>query len=473
MLFTDQVKPGSRWGLPISFAGHLLAFTFLLAVPALRLPRPSETPSEFRQKFEGHEDKIVYYRFRKELPAVSPAAPRPREERPLIAEHKAAQEIVSAPPKAPKALLMVYTPAPRIAPTPAEAPNLIAIRLPPKGFAAPAANPAAPAERKIDVADAPQLAGALAPSVELSAPRLPPKAFTAPSLKPGEPAEQAITAAEAPQLRAAGRIGAIGLNAPALPGKGIEVAAAAPEVGANLAIVGLNPIDKLSALPTASSPGAFSAGPVVRKEGSTSDGSGRGIPAPDLFVRGTPAKKPDLYAMAHAAPTSETTLRAALGKGEPVAAPPSEPPPAGATRVSSAPDPRFNGREVFMMAIQMPQITSYSGSWLMWYAAHTAQEAAMAPIAPPIAHRKVDPKYIASAVSDRIEGRVMLGCVIDTDGRVSGVELLRGIDERLNTSAKDALSKWEFFPATRNGAPVAVDVVVEIPFRLEPVIKPR
>ena len=473
MLFTEQVKPGSRWGLPLSFGGHLLAFTFLLAVPALRLPRPSETPSEFRQKFEGHEDKIIYYRFRKELPAVTPVAPKPREQRPLIAEHKAAQEIVSAPPKAPKALQMVYTPAPQIAPKAIEAPNVIAVKLPPKGFAAPAVNPAAPAERKINVADAPQLAGALAPSVDLNAPKLPPKAFTAPSLKPGDPVEHAIYAGDAPQLKAAGRVGAIGLNAPALPGKGIEVAAAAPEVGANIAIVGLNPIDKLSALPAASSPAAFSAGPVVRKEGATSEGAGTGVSVPDLFVRGAPAKKPDLYAMAHAAPTSETTLRAALGKGEPISAPSSDPAPGGATRVSSAPDPRFNGREIFMMAIQMPQITSYSGSWLMWYAAHTAQEAAAAPIAPPVAHRKVDPKYIASAVSDRIEGRVTLGCVIDTDGHVSGVELLRGIDDRLNASAKDALSKWEFFPATRNGSPVAVDVVVEIPFRLEPVIKPR
>jgi hypothetical protein len=46
--------------------------------------------------------------------------------------------------------------------------------------------------------------------------------------------------------------------------------------------------------------------------------------------------------------------------------------------------------------------------------------------------------------------------------------LLRGIDGRLNQSAEEALGKWEFYPATRNGQPVDVDVVVEIPFRLEP-----
>jgi TonB family protein len=80
----------------------------------------------------------------------------------------------------------------------------------------------------------------------------------------------------------------------------------------------------------------------------------------------------------------------------------------------------------------------------------------------------VDPKYIATAVEERIEGSVTLGCVIDRDGKVTGVELIRGIDNRLNASAEEALSKWEFYPATRDGTPVAVDVLVQIPFRLTP-----
>jgi TonB family protein len=140
----------------------------------------------------------------------------------------------------------------------------------------------------------------------------------------------------------------------------------------------------------------------------------------------------------------------------------------GAVRVSNVPEARFEGRDVFMMAIQMPNLTSYSGSWLMWYADRTQRIAGLAPIAPPVPHRKVDPKYIASAVAERVEGKVRLGCVITKQGTVSGVELLRGIDDRLNKSAEEALAKWEFYPATRNGEPVEVDVVVEIPFRLEP-----
>jgi TonB family protein len=116
----------------------------------------------------------------------------------------------------------------------------------------------------------------------------------------------------------------------------------------------------------------------------------------------------------------------------------------------------------------MPNITSYSGSWLMWYASHTMSGIQQAPISPPVPRRKVDPKYIATAAEERIEGRVQLMCVINGAGKVDHVELLRGIDDRLNQSAMDALGKWEFAPATRGGVPVDVDVMVEIPFKLAP-----
>ena len=104
----------------------------------------------------------------------------------------------------------------------------------------------------------------------------------------------------------------------------------------------------------------------------------------------------------------------------------------------------------------------------MWYTDRTVRAAGLAPISPPVAHRKVDPKYVATAIADKVEGKVQLACVIGTDGHVSNVELVRGLDDRLNASAEEAMAKWEFAPATRHGEPVAVDVLVEIPFHLEP-----
>ena len=80
----------------------------------------------------------------------------------------------------------------------------------------------------------------------------------------------------------------------------------------------------------------------------------------------------------------------------------------------------------------------------------------------------MDPKYVAAAIDERIEGKVRLAAVIRTHGRVEAVALLQGIDPRLDRSAQEALGKWQFEPALRNGAPVDVDAVVEIPFRLAP-----
>jgi TonB family protein len=365
-----------------------------------------------------------------------------------------------------------------------------------KQFVAPPVHPPAPAAKAVLAENAPSIEAASVKPVNMVNSKLPPKQFTRPSLTPPRPGPKEIAAAaDAPALASENALTAqSNLAVSKLPprpfvaptvalasGKGTdkststEGAPDAPDL--NVAVVGLNPIDKMAgSLPSAPSPGAFSAGPVVRPDGASSEGDGKGISVPNLFVKGPRNTKPDLIAQAFQAPTSEANLRAAMRAAGPatVHTPPSEAPlPGGAVRVASAPDPRFAGREVFMMAIQMPQLTSYSGSWLMWYADRTRHEAGLAPIAPPEAHRKVDPKYIASAVAERLEGRVTLACVIDKAGRVAGVELLRGFDDRLNRSAEEALAKWEFYPATRSGVPVDVDVVVEIPFRLEPKIGRR
>jgi len=139
------------------------------------------------------------------------------------------------------------------------------------------------------------------------------------------------------------------------------------------------------------------------------------------------------------------------------------------TRVSEAPDPRLAGRVIYTVAIQMPNVTSYSGSWLVWFA-----EREPLPGSPPVDMeapvplRKVDPKYVAAAMADRVEGSVRLAGVIRKDGHVDGISLVKHLDDRLDRTAQEALAKWEFTPATRNGDAVDVDAVFEIPFHLAP-----
>jgi TonB family protein len=145
----------------------------------------------------------------------------------------------------------------------------------------------------------------------------------------------------------------------------------------------------------------------------------------------------------------------------------------GAIRLTQAPDPRFDGREVYTMAVQMPNITSYEGSWILWFAEHEPSHRQNRGLRPPMPLHKVDPKYIAAAIDERVEGKVRLSGVIRADGRVDEIQLLKGVDERLDRSATEALLKWEFTPAERDGKPMSVDVVVEIPFRLAPRLSRR
>ena len=70
------------------------------------------------------------------------------------------------------------------------------------------------------------------------------------------------------------------------------------------------------------------------------------------------------------------------------------------------------------------------------------------------------------AIRDKVEGLVVLHAIIRKDGRVERIEVLRSLDPRLDERAVEALGRWEFQPATRNGAPVDLEAVVHIPFVL-------
>jgi TonB family protein len=222
-------------------------------------------------------------------------------------------------------------------------------------------------------------------------------------------------------------------------------------------------------LPPVSRPADFSGGPKLNPNGGSGEGNSAAVTVPDLSIRsGNIDTRSTIMARntppkTLARPSATETLRDAAKYitvdeiGHP-----------SALRVASAPDSRFDGRAIYMMAIQMPNITSYVGSWLMWYSERTARPVSTAVITPPVVHRKVDPKYIAAAVSERVEGSVRLTAVILKDGSVGSVELLRGVDERLDRTAQEALSKWLFSPAMRNGEAIDVDILVEIPFRLAP-----
>jgi TonB family protein len=119
----------------------------------------------------------------------------------------------------------------------------------------------------------------------------------------------------------------------------------------------------------------------------------------------------------------------------------------------------------------MPNVTSYSGSWLVWFAEREPEPGSGVPqgvVHAPVPTKKVDPKYVAEAAQERIEGAIRLFAVIRKDGHVDSVSVIRKLDPRLDMSAEEALAKWVFEPARRNGVAIDVEAVFEIPFHLAP-----
>jgi protein TonB len=79
--------------------------------------------------------------------------------------------------------------------------------------------------------------------------------------------------------------------------------------------------------------------------------------------------------------------------------------------------------------------------------------------------RDVSPVYPSIAAQSRIEGVVVLECVIDPRGRVVDVKVLRGLP-LLDDAATDAVRQWVYTPTLINGVPTSVIMTVRVTFRL-------
>ena len=68
----------------------------------------------------------------------------------------------------------------------------------------------------------------------------------------------------------------------------------------------------------------------------------------------------------------------------------------------------------------------------------------------------------------KVQGRVELEVVVEADGTVGDVVVVRSLDTQfgLDASAIDAAKRWRFEPATLNGQPVAAAVTLEMEFAI-------
>jgi periplasmic protein TonB len=77
-----------------------------------------------------------------------------------------------------------------------------------------------------------------------------------------------------------------------------------------------------------------------------------------------------------------------------------------------------------------------------------------------------DPTYSEAARKAKYQGTVTLWLVIGPDGRPRDVRIARSLGMGLDQKAIDAVRQWKFEPAMKDGRPVAVQINVEVNFRL-------
>lgn len=84
----------------------------------------------------------------------------------------------------------------------------------------------------------------------------------------------------------------------------------------------------------------------------------------------------------------------------------------------------------------------------------------------PVVTTRVEPEYTETARQARIAGVVVVEAIIDKQGNVDGVKVVKGLSMGLSDAAAKAVRQWKFKPGTLNGEPVATIFNLTVNFKL-------
>jgi TonB family protein len=342
-----------------------------------------------------------------------------------------------------------------------------------------------------------QAAAFEAPQAAVVAP--PPAVVSAPTRQLGElNIGRSNVIAPAPQLPIAeqralpgGRSSAVAGMAPQVvpPPPSVSASGSAGQFGSTGRVIALNlhpAVGAPPAPPSGNRRGAFAATPEGHAGASGSPGSSSGNSAENgngskgkgksdlpagLYV-GTPV------ASAKTSPVAGDPAASKAASGASTPSPASVPAPRvtsvpartmspdTTSKLSDAERVVFNGRRFYSLTMNMPNLNSAGGSWVIRFAELKQDpKAPSADLTQPVATRKVDPGYPTQLIRENVAGTIILFAIIHADGTVGNVLVLRGVDNRLDKFASDAVAQWKFQPATKDGTPIDVEATFQIPFR--------
>jgi TonB family protein len=257
---------------------------------------------------------------------------------------------------------------------------------------------------------------------------------------------------------AGGRLIALGIH-PVAPTGPVAVPA-----GNRRGTFAATPQGKLGASGTPDSTGSKS---QAKSAGARGDGSGgfnarnnNSLPA-GLHVGAADAGADDAREMASLSSSSAAAPGATPGarSGARAASPVSD------DKITDVDRKVFGGKRVYGRTLNMPNLNSSTGSWVIKFAELDGGRKD-GELLEPVATEKSDPGYPLELIRANVHGMVTLYAVIRADGKVDNIRVLNSPDERLDSYAEKALASWKFLPAERAGKSVALEAVVEIPFRV-------
>lgn len=447
-------------------------------------PEPDRVIPEPRPKLT-----VRWYRPSELLPAVSskrvsdavvPAAPL-----------QSAQPILTTTPDPTPSPRFTYTEAPKPrpeTPTDPEVPNVIATAAPPpkktpKEFVPPPKPAPTPANRELELSPFAALSpnGSVVPEelrklaaepiakLQPRKAKLPPPQTKAspkqPNLMVEPPPEQTVASSKLPRNIPSPDLGAIAPPPPAPPKQNSSSLGNATVTAASI-----NPasMKKATDLPETNRSGNIASGPNL---GNPASGEIK-VPGPEIpgltivgerNPRATNIPKNPPQGMEEAVqPESRYLARG------PTLSVPLRP---SSRLVPASIEALFRGKNIYTIVIPAPILDWYDGDWILWFA--EMEGPAETPLIRAPLPRRRNPAPRPAAASQSGVRRVQALVRIDKTGKLEVIRIVDRQPADILPAVSFDLTRWEFSPATKNGAPIDVEGVVEIPYKFPPVSRPR
>lgn len=84
----------------------------------------------------------------------------------------------------------------------------------------------------------------------------------------------------------------------------------------------------------------------------------------------------------------------------------------------------------------------------------------------PVVISRVEPEYSEEARKAKFSGMVSLEVIVDTQGLVRDIRVIKSLGMGLDEKAVEAVAKWKFRPGMKSGQPVNVRARIDVSFRL-------